>query len=98
MRRFKTDMSAIINIGSVHMLPPSAPAVVPMRSSHPSVDRTACEDGTTSRFGRTLVQAIEQSSLSIARARALRAEIQSGVFETPERIDGTIERLLDVIG
>jgi hypothetical protein len=32
-----------------------------------------------------------------ARVRALQTEIEGGDFETPERISGTVERLLDVI-
>ena len=32
-----------------------------------------------------------------AQYKAIRAEIENGTFVTPERIHGTVERLLDVI-
>lgn len=50
-----------------------------------------------SSFGGALARAVETSSLRIARARAIRAEIVAGIYETPERIHGTVERILDVI-
>ncbi len=45
-----------------------------------------------------MARAAEQSSMSLARARALRTEIAEGTFETQERLAGTVDRLLDVIG
>jgi hypothetical protein len=36
--------------------------------------------------------------LRIARICEIRAEIKAGTFLTPERIDGTIERLLEILG
>ncbi len=51
-----------------------------------------------SRMGRAMARAAEESSLRIARTRAIRAEIDNGTYETPERIDRTAERVLDVIG
>jgi len=32
-----------------------------------------------------------------ARVRAVQADIENGNYETPERISGTVDRLLDVI-
>jgi hypothetical protein len=34
----------------------------------------------------------------MAWVRAVRAEIESGTYETAERIERTVERLLDVVG
>jgi hypothetical protein len=51
-----------------------------------------------SRFARALARAVELSSFSVARTRAIRAEIENGTFETRRRIEGTVNRLLDVIG
>jgi len=42
-------------------------------------------------------RAVELSSFSLARTRAVRSEIDRGTYETPARVDGTVERLLDVI-
>jgi len=44
------------------------------------------------------LETVETSSLSLARIHAIREQIARGVFETPERLSGTAERLLDVIG
>jgi len=51
-----------------------------------------------STFGQALSQATELSSLSVARIRAIRAEIAKGTFETPERLAGTAARLTEIVG
>ena len=48
-------------------------------------------------MGRDLARAVEDSTFRLARVRSLRAEIQSGVYETPKRLEGTAKRLLDVL-
>lgn len=40
---------------------------------------------------------IGASSYRLAWVQSIRAEILDGSFETPERIDGTVERLLDIL-
>lgn len=50
-----------------------------------------------SAVGKALAVANGHSSLRAAKAAAIRAEISNGTFETPERINGTVEALLDVI-
>jgi len=49
------------------------------------------------RFSDTLRRLVEPSSMRQARVRAIQSEIEDGNFETPERISGTVDRLLDVI-
>lgn len=49
------------------------------------------------RKGYSLRRIVEQSSMRLARVRAIRTEIESGSFETSERIRGTVDRLLQVI-
>lgn len=96
-------MSEISNIGNT--IYPSFPYT---RSVAESVFRTPAARAITNDgvradrvelFGinAAIERAIEESSLSIARTRAIRAEIENGTFETPVRIDGTVARLLDVI-
>lgn len=51
-----------------------------------------------SRLGRLLAGTQEISSLRLAKIQALRAEIEDGNFETPQRIDGTVDRLIQVLG
>jgi hypothetical protein len=36
--------------------------------------------------------------LRIVRIDEIRAEIKAGTFLTPERVDGTVERLLEILG
>lgn len=49
------------------------------------------------RFSDALQRIVEHSSMRQARVRAVQAEIEDGCYETPERISGTVDRLLDVI-
>lgn len=89
-------MSLSINIG------PAYPSVsfsrVIARSPTPPVTLTVDGDRVEfSSVGRTLSRIAEESSFRIARARAIRDEIENGTYETPERITGTVERLLDVL-
>ena len=88
-------MSEIINICSLYSLPPVTREVSVREAP---VHRTP--DGDTAEFSRTaeaLARAVMESSLKIARTRAIRAEIEDNTFVTPERINGTVDRLLDVI-
>ena len=90
-------MSEIISIGNLYSLPP-VPREVSVREARVPVHRTP--DGDTAEFSRTaeaLARAVMESSLKIARTRAIRAEIEDNTFVTPERINGTVDRLLDVI-
>lgn len=47
-----------------------------------------------SRLGRMLADRPDTSSLRLAKIQALRQQIADGTFETPERISGTVDRLL----
>jgi hypothetical protein len=48
--------------------------------------------------GIALSRADGQSHVGIARTLEIRAEIKAGTFLTPERVDGTVERLLEILG
>jgi hypothetical protein len=48
--------------------------------------------------GISLSRADVQSRLRIARICEIRAEVKAGAFLTPERMDGTVERLLEILG
>lgn len=48
--------------------------------------------------GIALSRADVQSRLRVARISAIRAEIEAGTFLMPERMDGIVERLLDILG
>ena len=88
-------MSLIINIGPAHSSQPVVRAApVASRCSTLSSD---CDTVEFSRTGRVLSKGIGESSFRIARIQTIQAEIQAGTYETPERIRGTVERLLDVL-
>ena len=96
-------MSEISNIGStIYPALPYTRGVVgpafPTPDTRTDVDNAPRPDRVElSRFNSALERAVDKSSLSIARTRAIRAEIANGTYETPARINGTAERLLDVI-
>ena len=88
-------MSAIINIGNVQPPSPIAPGLL-APSTHSVTSSGAAQADTVefSALGQALSRATELSSFSVARIRAIRASIDDGTFETPERINGTATRLL----
>lgn len=89
-------MSAIIDIGPLLPVTPANPATTstPRSTSRIGDERDVVE---FSAQGRALARAVRESSLRIAKTRAIRAEIEAGTYETPERIQGTVQRLLDVL-
>lgn len=50
-----------------------------------------------SRLGRMLAGAADTSSLRLAKIQALKAEIADGTFESQERIEGTVDRLVQML-
>ncbi len=88
----------IANIYTSPVTPLSAPGQrTPSSSAHP---RTGAVVDTVevSSAGRALARAVEESSFSMAKVRSIRAEIASGAYETPHRIERTAARLLDILG
>ena len=51
-----------------------------------------------SSAGTALSRADDQSCAPLAPVCELRAAIKAGTFETPERIAGTVEKLLEILG
>jgi len=49
------------------------------------------------RFDEELQRVLSRTSFRLARLRAVRADIEAGTFETKERIQGTVGRLIDVL-
>lgn len=89
-------MSVILNIGEADSTfrPAKALAITP---SLPSAHQIPEDIFEFSGAARAMAQGVERSSLRLAQIRAIRTEIESGSFETPERIAGSVSRLLDVI-
>jgi anti-sigma28 factor (negative regulator of flagellin synthesis) len=93
-------MSSIIDIHGVAAV--NAPSTQPSQPiAQPRIDDPAETKGDVVEFSplaRRLSALVDGSSLRAAKVNALRAAIQSGAYETRERIDGTVARLLGVLG
>lgn len=82
-----------------YLLPPTYPIRQLPPGSTPTGDVGSSSDRVEfSGTGRALAASHDASSYRQARVQAVREEIQAGTYETPERINGTVDRLLDVIG
>jgi len=91
-------MSAIVNVGSMPAILPYPAA--PARATASAGSTSSCNCGDVVEFsplGRALARAAELSSFSLAKVRAIREEIANGTYETPQRIAGTVNRLVDVL-
>ena len=90
-------MSEILSIGGTW--PPFSK--VGLTPGHPPPRHVPDPDAqggvAVTRFSDALRRLVEQSTMRQARVRAVQAEIQTGAYETLERISGTVDRLLDVI-
>ena len=90
-------MSLIINIGQAY--PPALPTALSAARANASTTAAGGRYSDTVEFSHTaLNRAVVLSSLIIATTAAIRAEIEAGNYETPQRIESTVERILDVIG
>jgi len=93
-------MSEIIN--SVNGFSPLSHLGIAQRAAVPGSGSTSAsplqDTVEFSSFGRALAEATEQSTFRLARLRAVRDEIKRGDYETPERLQTTVDRLLDVVG
>jgi hypothetical protein len=92
----------ILNIANI--LPSSSAASAP--ATAPSGDHRLAETQPTggdyevdfSAESIALADAAAASSLRLARHEAIRAEIAAGTYLSPQRLEATIDRLLDVLG
>jgi anti-sigma28 factor (negative regulator of flagellin synthesis) len=91
-------MSTIINIENIYRSTPQLGQTTRSTAYRLVRDEPVRDTVEFSGMGRALAHAVEESSLRIARTRAIRAEIESGTYETPARIAATAARVLDVIG
>lgn len=93
-------MATIVNTISL-FTPPALTSVPAMHKQTPASPRPYLAPSDTvelTSVASSPAEAVETSSLSLARIHAIREQIARGVFETPERLSGAAERLLDVIG
>ena len=93
-------MATIINTISPST-PPTLTSVPPMHKPPHAAPRPYLAPSDTVELSSVVssaAEAVETSSLSLARIHAIRGQIARGAFETPERLAGTAERLLDMLG
>lgn len=91
-------MSLIINTGRSLVSHPRLHASSALRPSTGAVSGPVGQDRVeASNSGRALEDTVEVSSFRLAQLRAVQDEIARGTYETPERIAGTVERLLDIL-
>ncbi|MCH7871473.1 MAG: flagellar biosynthesis anti-sigma factor FlgM [Planctomycetes bacterium] len=85
----------ISNVSNILPIRPAAPATsAPPVTSIPQHAAPAPDTVEFSSFGRAMARAAAESTMRLAQINAIRSEIQSGTYETPERIRGTAARLL----
>ena len=89
-------MVAFINTGP---LTPYRPAALPNTGTPKPAEPATSRDDTVelSSRGEALARTAELPGASLTRIEAIRAEILAGTYETPERIEGVVQHLLDVI-
>ncbi|HUU82852.1 MAG TPA: flagellar biosynthesis anti-sigma factor FlgM [Phycisphaerae bacterium] len=88
-------MNDISNINGVFQQPPSSVARRVVAELPSETGRQALDDEVEiSDVGALLSRARELPEVRLDRISRLKAEIDSGTFETPERLEGTVERLL----
>jgi hypothetical protein len=90
-------MSEILSVGGISPPLSNHRSVPGYPGSRPGPDPDAQGGVAVPRFSDALRRVVDQSSLRQARLRAIQADIQQHTYETPERITGTVDRLLDVI-
>lgn len=90
-------MSEILNIGGI--FPTFHNGRYASSHSVPRCDPDPDAQGGVAvpRFSDALRRIVERTSLRQARVHAIQSEIETGIYETSERISGTVERLLTVI-
>ena len=76
-----------MRLGLVRVEPDTVPTLAP---------RTI-ESGTPSRFDEELQQVLSRTSFRLARLRAVRGEIEAGTYETKERVQGAVGRLINIL-
>lgn len=90
-------MSAIVDISNIFPIPPNSSGSLNSSRAVTPVPAQKEDSVEISNIGRSLANVHEPSSLNLARMQAIKTEIEKGTFETPDRIMGTVDRLLQVL-
>ena len=87
------DISIVKNVSAVIPLPGQNGTA--STQSVPAADRLAQDEVEISDLGAMLSRIRDSSGIRVDKIARLRAEIAAGTFETPERINGTVDRLME---
>ena len=86
----------ISNVSNILPIRPAGPATsAPPVTSIPRYAAPAQDTVEFSPLGRAMARAAAESTMRLAQINAIRSEIQDGTYDTPERIRGTVARLLN---
>ena len=92
-------MNEISQVNGVYPLPPvAAPGRTAAEAPVKSGGGTSNDQVEISDLGSLLARVRELPDVRVEKVARLRAEITAGTFETPERLAGTAERLLEELG
>ena len=91
-------MSEITNISSLTDWRAVSAPTAPSQYSPLPAESSVADTFEMTPFSKALLEASGGSSLRFARLSAIRGEIQAGTFETGERLEGTVSRLIDLLG
>ena len=89
-------MSEVSGIGGTHPTPPvarSAPAAHELRT--PAEHHAPQDAVELSDVGTMMARLRELPEIRQEKVARIRAEIEAGTYETPERLEATIDRLLE---
>ena len=93
-----TPINTVSAIGSNEVLAPVGLSTEKAISGQPLTGSPVEDTVELSPAGIALSRAEVRSCVRRARISEIRAEIKAGTFLTPERLNGTVERLLDILG
>lgn len=89
-------MNDISHVNGMHQLLPLAFQWQAVAEAAPdSRHRVLSDEVEISDLGALLSRIRELPDLRVERIARLRAEIENGTFETPQRLAGTVDRLLE---
>jgi len=93
-----TTIKTVSAIGSNEVLAPVALSAEKAISGQPPTGSPVEDTVELAPAGIPLSRAEVRSYVRRARIPDIRAEIEARTFLTPERMDGTVERLLEILG
>ena len=78
--------------------PPQQPSVQPTNTAPSSPAIQAADEVSISEAAQAASRTPDSAPVRLARVAAIRAQIANGTYETAEKLDTAVERLLDEIG